>query len=171
MSKIIQKKTKHGDLLFSSEGIFCSRNDLTCQPLSVCGAVVFRGGTRAYPRGWQQTVYFVCTAKRLRLGSPFLFSQWKGEIDGYHLRGIALFERYQTFHRHHWILSWANKHTYTHSHRVFHFVRNFLFAVGRREGRGWDVFSFAHLRHSCWFMCNLVHTRWTNDCRALIGHN
>lgn len=44
-----------------------------------------------------QTVYFVCAAKRLRLGSPFLFSQWKGEIDGYHLCGIALFERYQIF--------------------------------------------------------------------------
>lgn len=116
------------------------------------------GGAHALPCGWQQTqtVYFACTAKRLRLGSPFLFSQWKGEIDGYHLCATALFERYQTFHRHHWILSWANKHTCTHSRAhenemcFFHLSSIFsFFAVGTGKGVGGvggHVSLCAHLR-------------------------
>lgn len=158
--------------------LFCSRNDLTCQPCQ-CVALLSSMVGRMLPCGWQQTqtVYFVCTGKRLRLGSPFLFSQWKGEIDGYHLCGIALFERYQTFHRHHWILSWANKHTNTHSNRVFHFVLNFLFALRQRGG---GVFSCAHLRHSCWLMCNhafliqwfkCISEQTIKKTCVLIGHN
>lgn len=145
-------KQKHSGLLFSS---FCSFSNLTwepCQHVALLTAVV----GHMLPCGWQQTqtVYFVCTAKLLRLGSPFLFSQWKGEIDRYHLCGTALFERYQTFHRHHWILSWANKHTRTHTHTES-FILSSIFYFCCRQGEGWGMsFSCAHLRHICWFMCN-----------------
>lgn len=103
-------------VVFHQRASFSSRNDRTCQPCK-CVALLSSVVGHTLPHCWQQTqtVCFVCTAKRLRLGSPFLFSQWKGEIDGYHLCGIALFEKYQPFfYRHHWVLSWTNKHTYTH---------------------------------------------------------
>ena len=64
-------------------------------PVGVWRCRVFCATTRA--SSWLTAVYFVCVTKRLRLRSPFLFSQWKGEIDGYHLCGAALFGRYQTF--------------------------------------------------------------------------
>lgn len=108
-----EKKTLWPGVFFPSEGIFLESHDWTCQPCrcvallsSVVGHMLFVVDSET-----QTTAYFVCTTKRLRLGSPFLFSQWKGEIDGYHLQSIALFERYPTFHRHHWIPSWANKPT------------------------------------------------------------
>ena len=64
-------------------------------PVGVWRCRVFCATTRA--SSWLTAVYFVCVTKRLRLRSPFLFSQWKGEIDGYHLCAAALFGRYQTF--------------------------------------------------------------------------
>lgn len=128
---------------------------MTCQRCQ-CVALLSSMVGHMLPCGWQQTqaVYFACTAKRLRLGSPFLFSQWKGEIDGYHLCAEALFERYQTFHRHHWILFWANKHMCTHSRAqknemcFFHLSSIFRFCCRHARGRGggWSVFLCTHLR-------------------------
>lgn len=126
---------------------------MTCQRCQ-CVALLSTMVGHMLPCGWQQTqaVYFACTAKRLRLGSPFLFSQWKGEIDGYHLCAEALFERYQTFHRHHWSLFWANKHMCTHSRtqkmKCVSFIcpQFSIFAVGTREEGVEGVFLWTHLR-------------------------
>lgn len=135
---------------------------MTCQRCQ-CVALLSSMVGHMLPCGWQQTqaVYFACTAKRLRLGSPFLFSQWKGEIDGYHLCAEALFERYQTFHRHHWILFWANKHMCTHSRtqkkpKCVSFIcpQFSVFAVGTREegvegGGCLSLYSFKTAAYSC----------------------
>lgn len=121
-----RKKAKH--CCFHQRASFCGPNDLTCQ---LCQWVALLSSMVGHmiPCGWQQTqtVYFACTAKRLRLGSPFLFSQWKEEIDGYHLCGIALFERYQPFRSHHRILYWANKHTSIQKNVCVHFISSFIF--------------------------------------------
>lgn len=95
-------------------------------PVGVWRCRVFCATTRA--SSWLTAVYFVCVAKRLRLRSPFLFSQWKGEIDGYHLCGAALFGRYQTFFTGIAAFFPEQMITHTHTGKDFHFVLNvFLF--------------------------------------------
>lgn len=134
-------------------------------PVGVWRCRVFCATTRA--SSWLTAVYFVCVAKRLRLRSPFLFSQWKGEIDGYHLCGAALFGRYQTFFT--GIAAFFPEQMITHTHTgkdsfilswMFFCFFLFFFAAS---------FSSPHLRHSCWCMCThaFLHI-WKKDFKKCV---